>query len=88
MRAQFPGRLVAHDLRAARDTDAAVTVVTAWLFLEDGQGGSGACTELWRFRLLCVDAAHRPQARTAPGGRWTVQHVSALPAPAPRALRA
>ncbi|MFC5848175.1 hypothetical protein [Deinococcus petrolearius] len=88
VRAQCPGRLVAYDLRAARDTAAAVTVVTAWLFLEDGPDGHGARAELWRFRLLCLDAAHRPQARTAPGGRWTVQHVSVLPEVVPRALRA
>lgn len=88
VRAQFPGQLVAYDLRTVRDTDAAVTVVTAWLFLEDGQGGTGARAELWRFRLLCLDATHQPQARTVPGGRWTVQHAAPLPAAAPRSLRA
>lgn len=88
VRAQFPGRPVAYDLRTARDTDAAVTVVTAWLFLEDGPDGAGTRAELWRFRLLCLDAAHQPQARTVPGGRWTVQHVAVLPGPGPRALRA
>lgn len=88
VRAQFPGRLVAYDLRAVRDTDAAATVVTARLFLEDGPDAGGTRAELWRFRLVCLDAAHQPQARTAPGGRWTVQHATPLPGPAPRALRA
>lgn len=87
VRAQFPGRLVAYELRTTRDTDAAVTVVTARLFLEDVPGGE-VRAELWRLRLLCLDAAHQPQARTAPGGRWTVQRAGPQPSPMPRPLRA
>lgn len=85
LREAYPPRLLTFTLLPSYDTDAAVTVIPAVLVRKDGDQ---TCTQLWRFRMIHLDAAHQPLARDRRGGRWTVQSASVVPTPPPPSLQA
>lgn len=87
VRGEYQSRtLLDYRILSTRDTDAAATTITAILRCVVGDEES---IRRWQFRMVYLDAQHRPMPRDHSGGRWVPVTASVLPEPpGPEPLKA